>query len=417
MRVLLLLTMLLAATPAKAAESDLPPLPGRLYATEGERRAVADYRARLRAYHEARQTHEQRVAAYWQEISTKRTARRQKSAGGKAMTLADYVLEQPPVYTGPDAPKRPEFMPPPAPKPVLKQRGFRRLRAGLPVVKDFLRHAKARFNFTPDKPATEADYKRAYARIALEAGIGKDQAVRIYGFEASGNGKYDVQAGLESGKPGGKPISTALGYNQLLTANTIGLVAKHGDSFLERLKVKAKTATGKRRKELNNKIAALRRMIRYANALPYRWSAHVEAAYGSKGRGLHALVLDLDLGPMLQTQKLLNSIEYAKRRGHDRRLSAAELEMLNLTGDGNGFDMITLTSDMRAKVPTSNFFERGGYERNPVASRNNVVSALLAATDRKMDKEMALDGAKELAAMFEEALKEAKSAEAVGATN
>jgi hypothetical protein len=417
MRFLFVSTVLLMAAPAQAGEAETPPLPSRLYATEAEQRAVADYRARLDAWRKAREAHDGKVAAYWQDISAKRVARREKASGGKPVVLADYVLQQPPVYAGPEAPKRPDFMPPPAPRPVLKKRNERRFRPGMPVVKDFLRHAKSRYRFTPARPANEAEYKRAYARIALEAGIGKDQAVRIYGFEASGNGKYDVQAGLESGKPGGKPISTALGYNQLLTANTIGLVSKHGDDFLERLKERAKQAQGKRRKELQNKTAAFRRMIRYARSLPYRWAAHVEASYGSKGRGLHALILDVDLGPMLQTQKLLNSIEYAKRKGYEKRLTAAELEMLNLTGDGNGYDMISMPADMREKVPTANFFERGGYERNPVASRNNVVSALLAATDRKMDKEATLDGARELAAIFEEVHRQVKSAEAVGATN
>jgi hypothetical protein len=416
MRFLLISTLLLAAMPARAEQAATPPLPTRLYETEAEQRAVAEYRGRLKAYREAREAHERRVAGYWQDISSKRTARREKAAAGKAVTLADYVLEQPPVYSGPDMPKRPEFMPPPVSRPVVKKPTARRLLPGMPVVKDFLRYAKARFSFVPARPASEAEYKRAYARTALEAGIGKDQAVRIYGFEASGNGKYDVQAGLESSRPGAKAISTALGYNQLLIANTIGLVAKHGDDFLERLKSRAKEASGKRRKELNSKIAAFRRMMKYSRTLPYRWAAHVEAAYGSRGRGMHALILDVDIGPMLQTQKLLNSIEYAKRKGFDRRLTAAELEMLNLTGDGNGFDMISMPLEMRDKVPTANFFERGGYERNSVASRNNVVSALLAATDRKMDQQVTLDGAKELGAIFEEVSKH-RAAEAVSATN
>jgi hypothetical protein len=417
MRFLLISTMLLAAMPARAEQAATPPLPTRLYETEAEQRAVAEYRSRVKTYREAREAHERRVAGYWQDISSKRTARREKAAAGKTVTLADYVLDQPPVYSGPEMPKRPEFMPPPpVSPPAVRKPSARRLLPGMPVVRDFLRHAKARFSFVPARPASEAEYKRAYARIALDAGIGKDQAVRIYGFEASGNGKYDVQAGLESSRPGAKAISTALGYNQLLIANTIGLVAKHGDGFLERLKARAKEASGKRRRELNSKIAAFRRMMKYARSLPYRWAVHVEASYGARGRGMHALILDVDIGPMLQTQKLLNSIEYAKRKGYDRRLTAAELEMLNLTGDGNGFDMISLPQGMRDKVPTANFFERGGYERNSVASRNNVVSALLAATDRKMDQQVTLDGARELAIIFEEVSKD-RAAEAVSATN
>ena len=55
---------------------------------------------------------------------------------------------------------------------------------------------------------------------------------------------------------------------------------------------------------------------------------------------------------------------------------------------------------MRERVPTTNFFQRAGYERNPVAIRNNVVAKLIAATNAKMDKEITLPGALELAAAY-----------------
>ena len=52
---------------------------------------------------------------------------------------------------------------------------------------------------------------------------------------------------------------------------------------------------------------------------------------------------------------------------------------MNLTGDGNGYDMITMPREWRGRVPTANFFQRGGYRDNPVAQRNNVVAKLIAA--------------------------------------
>jgi hypothetical protein len=55
---------------------------------------------------------------------------------------------------------------------------------------------------------------------------------------------------------------------------------------------------------------------------------------------------------------------------------------------------------MREQVPTSNFFQRSGYERNPVAIRHNTVAKLLAITDSRMDSNSQLPGAKELAAAF-----------------
>jgi hypothetical protein len=73
---------------------------------------------------------------------------------------------------------------------------------------------------------------------------------------------------------------------------------------------------------------------------------------------------------------------------------------MNLTGDGNGFDMVTMPASLRAQVPTANFFQPSGYRDNPVAIRNNTVAKLLAATDAKMDSESKLQGAKDMAAAF-----------------
>jgi hypothetical protein len=91
-------------------------------------------------------------------------------------------------------------------------------------------------------------------------------------------------------------------------------------------------------------------------------------------------------------------VVFARRKGYGEMLSAAALEMMNLTGDGNGFDMVTMPAEWRDKVPTANFFRRSGYKDNPVAQRNNVVAKLIAATDAQMDSEAKKPGAKELAA-------------------
>ena len=116
---------------------------------------------------------------------------------------------------------------------------------------------------------------------------------------------------------------------------------------------------------------------------------------------MHALNLDVDIGPMLQAQKLANSVVFAKRKAYAGVLSPADLEMMNLTGDGSGLDMVLMPDALRAEVPTSNFFQRVGYLSNDVASENNTVAKLLAATNAKMDKEAKLKGAKDLAAAFD----------------
>jgi len=73
---------------------------------------------------------------------------------------------------------------------------------------------------------------------------------------------------------------------------------------------------------------------------------------------------------------------------------------MNLTGDSTGLDMVTMPQALRERVPTANFFQRSGYERNPVAIRHNTVAKLLAVTDSRMDSNSRLPGAKELAAAF-----------------
>jgi len=87
-------------------------------------------------------------------------------------------------------------------------------------------------------------------------------------------------------------------------------------------------------------------------------------------------------------------------KGHDKPLTAVELELMNFTGDGNGIDMVLMPHGLRAKVPTANFFQRGGYERNPIAGRTGTVAALFASIESKMDRASQAPGARELAEAF-----------------
>jgi hypothetical protein len=56
--------------------------------------------------------------------------------------------------------------------------------------------------------------------------------------------------------------------------------------------------------------------------------------------------------------------------------------------------------EFRDKVPTANFFQRGGYERNPIARRTATVAALVESIDGKMDRASQAPGAKALAEAF-----------------
>jgi hypothetical protein len=353
--------------------------------------AIAEYRRLLQDYQAARGAFDQEAGAYWSAVVEKRRGRNAKRRDHQQITLDDYVLEQPPVYTGPKRPMNPE--------PEEPQNRPARERKAIPVVGDLLQAANEQFQWTPQKPASEAEFKRAYARYAQAAGLTREQAVRVYSFETGGTGNYDVQAGIEHG--GKRAISTAMGYNQLLTTNSVELMAEQGQEFVRELTMRAAGLSGQPRQIMDRKIAVLKKMVAYARSVPDDWSAHERLADTPQGWAVHAMVLDIDVGPMLQTQKLMTSVIFARAKGYTRPLSAAELEMMNLTGDGTGFDMVTMPQSFREQVPTSNFFQRSGYERNPVAIRHNTVAKLLAVTDSRMDANSNLPGAKELAAAFQ----------------
>jgi hypothetical protein len=382
------LALLLIAPPALGLGGTAIPAAMAQAMAEASPQAIAEYRRKLAAYQEARAEFDAEAGAYWNSISQKRRGRNAKRRDHQPIMLDDYVLTQPPVYSGPGKPVDPA---PPERPP--------RERKAIPVVADLLQAAAAHFQFTPQRPASELEFKRAYARAASAAGLTREQAVRVYSFETGGNGNYDMQSGLSS-RPGSRPASTAIGYNQLLTTNSVELLAEQGHRYVQTLSEKAAQLSGASRKAMDYKIAVLRRMVAFAKSVPDDWSQHEKLADTPQGWALHAMVLDIDVGPMLQTDKLLTSVIFAREKGYARPLTAAELEMMNLTGDGTGLDMVTMPQAMREQVPTANFFQSGGYSRNTVAIRHNTVAKLLAVTDARMDSNGQLQGARDLAAAF-----------------
>ncbi len=352
--------------------------------------AITDYQAKLAQYQVARATYEAEASAYWDAVAEKRRARNTKRREHQPIGLDDYVLTQPPVYSGPARPIDPHAPAQPPPE-----------RPEIPVVADFLKNAAEQFGFVPDRPASDVDFKRAYAKAALAAGLTRDQIVGVYVFETGGNGSYDSQAGLVPYRAGARAISPAVGYNQLLSTNTVSLFAEDGNRYLLALRQRAKGLTGPAKLAMERKIEGLKRMIAYSRSVPNRWSEHDRLAKTTLGGfGIHAAVLDIDLGPLLQVQKLTDSVRFARAKGYAVPLTAAELELMNLTGDGNGFDMVTMPQALRARVPTANFFQQQGYERNPVARRTGVVANLIADIESKMSRGAQAQGARDLATAF-----------------
>jgi hypothetical protein len=281
--------------------------------------SAGDYQAKAQRYAQARRAFDYESGAYWRSIAEKRKVRNAKRRNNEPIGLDDYVLAQPPVYTGPPRPIDPAA-------PDLRPSEPRK--PDIPVVADFLKAAVEQFGFVPQRAESEIAFKRAYAKVASAAGLSRDQVVRIYAFETGGNGTYDAQAGLTHSTPGARAISPALGYNQLLSTNSVGLMAEHGDEVIKDLIQKAEQLSGNPKHEMEQKIEALRRMVAFSRTVPNVWSEHDNLAKNTPGGlGIHAAILDRDIGPLLQTQKLLDSVRFARSKGHKFLLTAAELEI------------------------------------------------------------------------------------------
>ena len=354
-------------------------------------------RAGFEAWYRAQIFHGAALDAYWASVEEKRRLRRAKRRQRRAFTDSDYVTSWPPTYRGPKISK----------KLIKRWRTFRDAdkpskelrRKELPGLSDYLASARRHFNFAPER-IPEAEFKRRYAREALSLGLTKDQVVRVYALETGGRGTADMQAGISPTTGKGRPISSALGYAQLLAANSVNVLSKHGPKFVKRLSRMVQRESGsRRRQDLQFKLDVLRKMVRTARSVPYKWSRHVAFAKTSRGRALHVMNMDGVIGPWMQVVKLADLKRMAARKGRGQ-LSGAEIELMNLAGPATGLEMMRRTG---IDKPTTNFFSRRAYYRNTVV-RNKDSRGLLKALEQRMRAGLKNKGAQEFIAMFDEVL-------------
>lgn len=347
-------------------------------------------------YIAARSVFDFKLDAYWREVTDKRALRRKRKAAKLALRDEDYVQAFPPEYKGPYLPvalqKRWTAF-------QATDRGPRRASDPKPTIKEFLSLARVHYGFVPER-VPEREFKRRYAREALSLGLTKHQVVRIYALETSGLGTADMVAGIHPITKKGAPISTAIGYAQLLAANTINEIRKSGPAFIERLEQK-KRQHPEQAAAIDSKIAALRKMTTNARTIPDVWSKQVAHARTGKGLGMHAINVDGDIGPWLQAIKIKGLKISAARNGREN-LSGAEIELMNLAGPGTGLEMM-LPAGRRA--PTPNFFARLAYGRNTIV-RGKTSEQLLKALDDRMNANVKNSGAVEFAEVFDELMAE-----------
>ncbi|HRN84410.1 MAG TPA: hypothetical protein PK857_06285, partial [Hyphomicrobium sp.] len=273
-----------------------------------DRRAFEDYLS-------AQALHDFKMDAYWREASDKRALRRGKRSRKEPFTLKDYVRTLPPTYEGPTLSAALEKR-----WKAFQARQSEQKKAPpsrtLPGVEDFLAMAKSEYGFTPER-IPEREFKRRYAREALAAGLTADQVLRVYALETGGLGTADMVAGIHPIRKTGTPISSAIGYAQLLTANTTDELVKHGPDFLERLKRMANQSgiSDARRRSHVDKHKKLSAMLRAARSVPHRWNEHMALARTRKGQAIHAINIDGDIGPWLQVRKLQDIKKMADNAG------------------------------------------------------------------------------------------------------
>jgi hypothetical protein len=341
-------------------------------------------------YRTARDKFDRELRYYWRRVAAKRDARKAKRILGQGYEAEDYIAQQPPKFAWPELPpdiaKIVADVAPPPPVPPMA------------TVADFLECAHQQYGFSPTL-ATEREFKRAYAQEALAVGLTKDQVVRIYALETGGQGTYDMQSGVNPVTKHGRPISSALGYAQLLHANSTSELVKHGERFARRLLAMAAApgTPSDRAAALRAKAAIVRRMHRAARSIPNEWSHHMRFAGTPAGLGIHALNLDADVGPWLQVLKLKGLKDDAAAAGR-ASLAGAEIELMNLAGPRTGLEMML---PLAQTMPTSNFFSEGGYYRNTIV-RDKTAAELLKALEERMEANIRKPGAQEFAQIFDE---------------
>lgn len=349
----------------------------------------------FRAWKDARNTFNDRTDAYWDAVEEKRQVRRKKRAAKMPFDQSDYVMSFPPKYTGPTlsaalSKKYYSF--------VEQQKTAEPEKAReLATVSDYLDAAKRVYGFTPER-VSEREFKLRYAGEANALGLSKEQVVRVYALETGGNGTYDMQSGIHPVKKTGRAISSALGYAQLLDANSINELARSGDTFISLLNRKLRDPANSpaRTAALKRKLAILKRMYANVKRLPFEWSVQQRYAKTDTGMGIHTLNIDADIGPMLQAMKLRTLKDTAEKQGR-RSLSGAELELMNLAGPMTGLEMM---EEPGSSAPTPNFFARRAYYVNKMVA-GLTGAQLQVELDRRMSQAIVMPGAQEFAAAFD----------------
>lgn len=264
------------------------------------------------------------MSSYWHRVFSEKEHHR-------------YETAFPPVYLGMDTPRDPEQLKTNLPPNSVKSNGhLASLENIISASKDLNRmvsHDKNKPDFQY-LALTEPEFKKRYAaesvHVGKDFGLDKDQTAnlvkRIYAFEDGGWGTYYTLSSMpqeimdDSQKEARlkfHPSSTAIGYNQLLTKDTVNDVIQHGSAISGRLNELALEEPN-RADILHAKaqlVDELHDILVHkstpANKAPNKHSAF----YTSSDRienAAQALNLDGDIGPVIQSQELANLLKFSR---------------------------------------------------------------------------------------------------------
>ena len=349
----------------------------------------------FREWKGARREFEAQLDQYWAAVDQKRQGRKRKRSGKIQFDTSDYVMSFPPKYQGPSlsgdlAQKYDRFL-------VAQKQTDPTQPKELATVPDYLAAAKSVYNFVPER-VSEKEFKLRYARESVALGLSKEQVVRVYALETGGVGTYDMQSGLHPSSKSGRAISSALGYAQLLDANSVNELARSGPTFISRItqKLRDPRNSPERTALLKHKLAVLKKMYANVKHQPFEWTVQQAYAKTREGMGIHTLNIDADIGPMLQAMKLKTLQDTAAKQGR-YSLSGAELELMNLAGPVTGLEMMQSPG---SEAPTTNFFARRAYYVNKMVI-GLTGAQLQAELDRRMTFAMTKPGSLEFADAFD----------------
>lgn len=311
-------------------------------------------------YRQAQEHHEKELSSFWSSVE-------------KAKAEGRDVKQFPPGYDGPEKPAGFEPIKPltvkqlPTVNEMVEQsRGLNRYAAGDDSKPDF----KLR-------EVPEAEFKKAYARETLKVGesIGlapeavKKVVMDIYAFECGGKATHDMLSGVPMGltRPDNDgttinydqrraihPKSSAVGYNQIIMSTNLTFADNEAPAVANRLRELAKDSPRKTeiedkaklyedmQKVLHRELSTMANQNKSSqnkyldNDGNFKYNLYADFAksrsntsLGITGRqlstALHALNLDGDIGPVIQSRQLAQVVSHTLNESNIHKIEQKAL--------------------------------------------------------------------------------------------